>query len=222
MKNRYIRRGHLPESAFKLIIKAFSNDLNALETASWTGVNRNTVNRLFGLLRVRIAKISLEESATLGIFEVDESYFGAKRVRGKRGRGAAGKTPVFGLLKRDGKVFITVVENCSKEQLLPIIQGKVLEGSTIHSDGWKAYDGLILNGYQHYRVYHSHNEFARGKCHVNGIEAFWSYAKRRLARRNGFSTSDLSVHLKETEFRYNNRSNNLYPIMIASLKNNPL
>ena len=222
MKNRYIRHSHLPESTFKLIIKAFSNDLNALETASWTGVNRNTVNRLFGLLRVRIAKISLEESATLGIFEVDESYFGAKRVRGKRGRGAAGKTPVFGLLKRDGKVFISVVDNCSKEQLLPIIQGKVLEGSTIHSDGWRAYDSLILNGYQHYRVFHSHNEFARGKCHVNGIEAFWSYAKRRLARRNGFSTSDLPVHLKETEFRYNNRSNDLYPIMIASLKNMPL
>ena len=222
MKNRYIRHSHLPESTFRLIIKAFSNDLNALETAGWTGVNRNTVNRLFGLLRVRIAKISLEESATLGIFEVDESYFGAKRVRGKRGRGAAGKTPVFGLLKRDGKVFISVVDNCSKEQLLPIIQGKVLEGSTIHSDGWRAYDSLILNGYQHYRVFHSHNEFARGKCHVNGIEAFWSYAKRRLARRNGFSTSDLPVHLKETEFRYNNRSNDLYPIMIASLKNTPL
>ena len=222
MKNRYIRHSHLPESTFKLIIKAFSNDLNALETASWTGVNRNTINRLFGLLRVRIAKISLDESATLGIFEVDESYFGAKRVRGKRGRGAAGKTPVFGLLKRDGKVFITVVVNCTKDQLLPIIQGKVLEGSTIHSDGWKAYDGLILNGYQHYRVYHSHNEFARGKCHVNGIEAFWSYAKRRLARRNGFSTSDLPVHLKETEYRYNNRSDDLYPIMIASLKKSPL
>ncbi len=222
MKNRYIRHSHLPESTFKLIIKAFSNDLNALETASWTGVNRNTINRLFGLLRVRIAKISFDESATLGIFEVDESYFGAKRVRGKRGRGAAGKTPVFGLLKRDGKVFITVVDNCTKDQLLPIIQGKVLEGSTIHSDGWKAYDGLILNGYQHYRVYHSHNEFARGKCHVNGIEAFWSYAKRRLARRNGFSTSDLPVHLKETEYRYNNRSVDLYPIMVASLKNNPL
>jgi transposase len=222
MKNRYIRHSHLPESTFKLIIKAFSNDLNALETASWTGVNRNTINRLFGLLRVRIAKISIDESATLGIFEVDESYFGAKRVRGKRGRGAAGKTPVFGLLKRDGKVFISVVDNCTKEQLLPIIQGKVLEGSTIHSDGWKAYDGLILNGYQHYRVYHSHNEFARGKCHVNGIEAFWSFAKRRLARRNGFSTSDLPVHLKETEYRYNNRSVDLYPIMVASLKNNPL
>ena len=65
---------------------------------------------------------------------------------------------------------------------MPIIEGKVLEGSTIYSDGWKAYDGLILNGYEHYRVYHSHNEFARGESHINGIESFWSFAKRRLAQ----------------------------------------
>ena len=66
------------------------------------------------------------------------SYFGAKRVRGKRGRGAAGKTPVFGLWKRDGNVYVEIVKNCSREQLMPIIEGKILEGSIIHTDGWKA------------------------------------------------------------------------------------
>ena len=95
------------------------------------------------------------------------SYFGAKRIRGKRGRGAAGKTPVFGILKRDGKVYVEVVHNCSKGQLM-IIQGKILENTTIYTDGW-AYDGLILNGYDHYRIHHSKNEFARGKNHINGI-----------------------------------------------------
>lgn len=101
-------------------------------------------------------------------------------MRGKCGRGAAGKTPVFGLLKRGGKVIVRIVPDCSKESLMPIIQGLVLKGSTIHSDGWNSYDGLILNGYDHYRVFHSENEFARGKCHVNGIENFWNFAKRRL------------------------------------------
>ena len=66
---------------------------------------------------------------------------------------------------------------------MPIIQGKILEGSTIHTDGWKAYDGLILNGYDHYRVYHSHDEFVRGKCHVNGID-------RSLRRRASRKTRD--------------------------------
>ena len=67
-------------------------------------------------------------------FELDESYFGARRVCDKSGRGAAGETPVFGLLKRNGKVFVTVVPNCSKEELMPIIHGKILAESTIHTD----------------------------------------------------------------------------------------
>jgi transposase-like protein len=144
-----------------------------------------------------------------GEIEVDESYFGARRVRGKRGRGAAGKTPVFGLLKRGGKVFVTVVASCSRAALMPIIEGKVFEGSTIYSDGWKAYDGLILNGYDHYRVFHSKNEFVRGKSHINGIEAFWSFAKRRLAQFNGIKDDKFILHLAECQFRYNNRNKNL-------------
>ena len=92
---------------------------------------------------------------------------------------------------------------------MPIIQGRILEGSTIYTDGWKAYDGLILNGYEHYRVYHSKNEFARGKSHVNGIESFWSFAKRRLAKFNGLTDDKFFLHLKECEFRFNHRHENL-------------
>ena len=108
----------------------------------------------FGDLRDRIY-LSLKSNLSLldGELELDESYFGARRVRGKRGRGAAGKTPVFGIKKRDGEVYVEIVKNCSKEQLMPIIQGKILEGSTINTDGWRAYDGLVLNGYDHYRVF---------------------------------------------------------------------
>jgi len=79
---------------------------------------------------------------------------------------------------------------------LQIIQGKILEGSTINTDGWKAYDGLVLNGYIHHRVFHSKNEFARGKNHVNGIESFWSFTKRRLAKFNGLTDDNLFFILK--------------------------
>lgn len=148
-----------------------------------------------------------------GEIELDESYFGARRVRGKRGRGAAGKTPVFGVLKRKEQVFLTVVKVCSKAELMPIIKGQILEQSTIYTDGWRAYDGLILNGYDHYRVFHSENEFARGKCHINGIESFWSFAKRRLSKFNGICSDKFVLHLKECEFRYNNKEENLYEVM---------
>jgi transposase-like protein len=202
----------------KKILRCFCADLNAIKTAQILNLNRKTIDRYFNIFREKIAKFSLEEAKFSGVCEVDESYFGARRVRGKRGRGAAGKTPVFGILNRVGKVFVSVVPDCSKEQLMPIIQGKILEGSTIHSDGWKAYDGLILNGYDHYRVFHSKDEFARGKCHVNGIESFWSFAKRRLSKFNGLASHKFHLHLKECEFRWNWRQADLFDKIFSLLR----
>jgi len=197
----------------------FCEDLTATKASKLLDLNRKTVDRYYTLFRTKIMRYSSIEIGENGPgeFELDESYFGAKRVRGKRGRGAAGKTPVFGLLKRDGKVFVSIVKNCSKDQLMPIIKGKILEGSTIYTDGWKAYDGLILNGYDHYRIFHSNNEFARGKNHVNGIEAFWSFAKRRLAKFNGIASHKFNLYLKECEFRFNFRNVELFDIMLRVL-----
>ena len=222
MKNKYIKVGHFSEVKFRHIAKCFAEDINASKTASISKLNRNTINRIFILLRQRIFELSFEMTRQKGVFELDESYFGAKRVRGKRGRGAAGKTPVFGLLKRGGKVHVQIVKDCSRSQLLPIIQGKVLEGSIINTDGWRAYDGLILNGYTHHRVFHSHDEFARGKSHVNGIEGFWSFCKRRLAKFNGMNGNMFYLHLKECEFRFNHRHENLYMILLKEFRINPL
>ena len=199
-------------------MKHFCEDINATKTAKLLNLNRNTVDGYFNLFRQKILLASFQEAKFFGEVEVDESYFGAKRVRGKRGRGAAGKTPVFGLLKRDGKVFVSIVKNCSREELMPVIEGKVLEGSTIHSDGWRAYDGLILNGYDHYRVHHSKNEFVRGKSHVNGIESFWSFAKRRLSKFNGLASHKFNLHLKECEFRWNHRNDDLFAKMTEAIK----
>ena len=143
----------LSKYKIRKILELFLRDLNASVAAQILRLNRNTVNRYYNLFRKAIFRDSLSLlEKELGVFEADESYFGARRVRGRRGRGAAGKTPVFGLLKRDGKVIVSLVKNCSKEELMPIIQGRILEGSTIYTDGWKAYDGLILNGYEHYSI----------------------------------------------------------------------
>lgn len=204
----------LSKYKIRKIINCFSMDLTATATSELLKLNRKTVNNYFTEFRELILEDSIQKhQKELGIFELDESYFGAKRVRGKRGRGAAGKTPVFGVLKREGKVFVSIVPRCSREELLPIIQGKILEGSTIHTDGWKAYDGLILNGYTHYRVFHHENEFVRGKSHVNGIESFWSFAKRRLAKFNGLTDEKFILHLKECECRFNLRNENFAVFM---------
>ena len=125
------------------------------------------------LFRKRIVNISEEISPLSGEVEVDESYFGASRVRGKRGRGARGKTTVFGLLKREGKVYTEIVPNITKATLQGIIGGKVDPDSVIHSDGWRGYHGLVDVGYdKHFRVHHGKNEFVRGNSHINGLNLF--------------------------------------------------
>jgi transposase-like protein len=123
-------------------------------------------------------------------------------------------------LKRGGKVFVTVVKNCIKEQLLPLIQGNVQRGSTIYTNGWRAYDSLILNGYKHYQVHHEKHEFVKGKSHVNGIESFWSFAKRRLAKFNGIPSDKFFMYLKECEFRFNHRQENLEKILLKLMRKN--
>jgi len=110
--------------------------------------------------------------------------FGARRVRGKKGRGAGGKPIVFGILERHGKVS-EIVPDASRKQPQSAIRGQAALDSIIHSDGWRGYNGLVDMGYKkHFRVHHGEHEFARSNRHINGIESFWSYAKRRLAKSN--------------------------------------
>lgn len=170
-----------------------------------------------------MAEYCEKESLFYGEVEVDESFFGARRVKGKRGRGAYGKTIVFGLFKRNGKVYTEIVPDCSKATLQGVIRGKVEPESIIYSDGWRGYNGLVDVGYgKHLRVDHSSNEFVRGKAHINGIEGFWGYAKSRLTKFRGMSPATFYLHLKECEFRFNFRGQNLYKVMLKIIRKNPL
>ena len=164
MKNRYYIRSRISEKKFREIVKFFVADLTAQQIACFC---------------------EKESYFDKGEIEIDESYFGARRIRGKRGRGARGKTIVFGLKKRDGKVYTQVITNCSKEEILPLIRSKINKETTLFTDGFKTYDSLVDLGYRkHYRVYHGKNEFSKKKGkvknHINGIENFWGIAKVRL------------------------------------------
>ena len=158
-----------------------------------------------------------------GEIEIDESYFGPKRVRGKRGRGAGHKTIVFGVFKRGEHVYTQIVPDARKTTLLKAIRGKVDVQSIIHSDGWPGYDGLVDVGYaKHLRVNHGEDEFANDRSHINGIESFWAYAKHRLTKFKGVPKHTFYLHLKETEFRFNHRSDNLYLAVLKLLRENPI
>ncbi len=220
--NRYCKSSKLSERKFREIIKCFAADLTAVQIAHLTGVNRNTVNLYLQRIRERIWVHCEEQRPLFGVVEVDESLFGARRVKGKRGRGAYGKTTVFGLYERNGQVYTEIVPDCSKHTLQSIIRGKVTLESVINSDGWKGYNGLVDIGYGHFRVDHSKDEFARGHTHVNGIEGFWGLAKVRLAKFRGMHSQTFILHLKETEFRYNNRNHDIGRLILKACRNKPL
>jgi transposase len=130
-------------------------DLGALQIAQITRLNRNTVNRYLKAIRERIADYCQQQSPFSGEVEVDESYFGARRVKGQRGRGSYGKTIVFGIFKRNGSVYTEIVPNCARRTLQAVIRGRVDFTTVIHSDGCRGYNGLVDLGYKkHFRVHH--------------------------------------------------------------------
>ena len=225
MKNKYLQHSHIEERTFKHILHLFCMDIEAQKVSEMTGVSRTSINRLYGLFRERMAEICASEKAfSEGEYELDESYFGARRVRGIRGRGAKGKTIVFGILKRGGNVFTAVVKDCKRETLFPIIKDVIPLNSTIYTDGFSVYESLMAEGYAaHFSVCHGENEFSRsGGIHTNGIENFWGLCKSRLAKFRGIDKNNFSTHIKECEFRFNHRHENIFNILIRNFRINPL
>lgn len=222
-KNRYYSRSKISEAKFRSIIRFFAMDFTATDTAQLTNISVRSINSIFIKIRKKIALECEKKSPFNGVIELDESYFGARRIRGKRGRGASGKTIVFGLLKRAGNVYTEIVPDCSKATLQGIIRGHVALESVINTDGWRGYDGLVDIGFnKHLRVNHGDNEFACGDRHINGIESFWGYAKKRLIKFNGIDKKMFYLHLKETEYRFNHRHQNLYLDLLKLLRENPI
>lgn len=174
----------------------------ARTTAVLVGVNKSTASYYFHRLRELIFKAVEDETPFSGEIEVDESYFGGKR-KGKRGRGAACKIPVFGLLKRGGKVYTNIIPNAKATTLMPIMQERITPDSVVYTDCLSSYNVLDVSCFKHYRINHS-ELFADSKNHINGIENFWNQAKRHMRKFNGVPTDHFHLYLKECEWRFNN------------------
>jgi transposase len=171
--------------------------------SSLVGINKTSAAYYFQRLREIIAYQLEQESQEVfeGEIEVDESYFGGRR-KGKRGRGAGGKIPVFGLLKRGGRVYTKIIPDASSATLIPIIERKVIPDSIVYSDSWRGYNVLDVSEFKHYRINHS-QLFADKQNHINGIENFWNQAKRHMRKFNGVPKENFGLFLKECEWRFN-------------------
>jgi transposase len=189
-----------------------------LEQSSQNVAIRTSIRRLRVLRSLTIIRRALTKDVP-GIFsgtvEVDETYLGGqwknkrKTIRDqgtKRGRGTK-KQPVFGILCRNGTVWAEVVDDVEADTLQPLISQKVSTGSIVCSDTWKAYTGIAARGYVHRLVNHGEQQYSDGKGnHINGLEGFWGYLKRKLASKGGIRREKLPLYLGEYVWRYNHRN----------------
>jgi transposase len=218
-------RAKISKYKIEKILKHFCVDVDASKTAPLIGLNRNTVSHWHARFRLAIYRYRMAEfQKLLGEIEPDESYFGARRRRGFRGRLERGrgtmKQPVFGVFERNGKVYAEIIPNCKKKTLQAVILGKASIESVMCTDGWRGYSGLVDVGYdRRFRVNHGNNEFSRGNgVHINGIESFRSFTKRRPAKFNGVKRN-FGLRLKECEWRWDRKPDVLQDELRNILKN---
>jgi transposase len=198
MQRRRCKIGVLKQSR---LLELFVGGVPARTAADLVGINRHSATLFYQKIRQMICVELQNESPFDGELELDESYFGGAR-KGNRGRGAAGKIPVFGILKRKGKVYTQVIADASSATLIPIITNKIRPDSIVYTDCWTAYNAIDVTQFHHFRINHS-KLFADQKNHINGIENFWSQAKRWLRKYNGIPKDNFHLFLKECEFRFN-------------------
>ena len=193
----------LKKSTQTRLLEYFVLEVTARSAANLLGIQPNSAILFYRKVRQVIAIYLAQEAAEIfnGDIEIDESYFGGVR-KGKRGRGAAGKVVVFGMLKRHGKVYTVVVENTKAATLMPVIANKIKPDSVVYTDTYRSYDALDVTEFHHHRINHS-ELFADKKNHINGIENFWNQAKRVLRKYNGIDKKNFPLFLKECEFRFN-------------------
>lgn len=176
----------------------------AKELQRQLGVTYKTAWRMGHEIRKYMGEVDGDNGLS-GHVEVDETYVGGKRP-GKRGRGAAGKTIVLGMVERGGDLMTKVVPNVRKLTLQPLIEENVKKGTMLSTDELKSYVGIAKKGYIHNSVNHSAEEWANGSTHVNTMEGFWAHFKNSvLGTHRSISKRHMSKYLGEYEFRFNRR-----------------
>ena len=171
----------------KKLLEFFVLQVTARSAADILGIQPNSAILFYRKIRMVISHhLALAADEVFeGSVELDESYFGGRR-KGRRGRGAAGKEVVFGILKRNGRVYIVVVDNAKSETLLPVIKKKIMPDSIVYTDSLSSYDKLDVSGFIHYPINHSKE-----------------FAKRHLRKFNGIPKEHFELYLKECEWRFN-------------------
>jgi len=212
----YLGKLNIPINEVCHILYLFVLGVPAHRMWQYVEVSHNTIHRVFTVIRQAIydkAIYELKEANISGEIEMDETMFGGKHA-GKRGWGASGKHMIFGLYQRNGKVFTFPISSRNKETLMPIVENHIKPGGLYYTDDWHAYSSLSIRG--NHVVIRKEKGRPKGRNHLNGIEGFWSFAKNWLYQYRGVPKHHFHLYLKEIEFRFNHRTENLF-LLFANL-----
>jgi transposase len=222
MKNKYLKGAHLSERKVRELIKLFSEDLTATQIANITGISRITVNAYFKLIRTHIAKFCEERNPfhfTNGAVTYHASENGTVSSNG-----TTSKKSFYGIFKNDEAIHTDKIANIDAEWMYDWLKGKtdgdreLIEKYRLH-----VYNGIAdFNSIRLYRINETIPGVIRGKSHFDEIDMFWGLLKSRLIKFRGLNSGTLYLHVKETEFRYNYRENDLFELLMEILHKRPL
>jgi len=222
-KNKYVNSSHISEAKFREIIRYFSEDLNATQISNLTKISRPTINKYLKAIRIRIAEYCTLDSPFSEPREMIENYFSNRNIRGGGGRSAAEKGILFGLIKRGDRVYTEVIPDTKRVMMQAIIRGKASIDTLTHSEGWRDYHGLVdMRHNRYFRLPHEEHASVEKQNRIDRLESFWSYAKYRLAKFRGIEKEKFNLHLKECEYRFNHRGEDLYKLLLKIFRKNPI
>lgn len=220
-KNKYVRRAKISEYKFRKMVRYFAEDLSATQIALKTAINRNTVNRYLNEIRERIVEFSEQYAPfTEEMAEERELFFNSmadeKNEIEQPDNLGTKLANNLGILKRRGKVYVDMLANCTATKLRSILQGKSTEEVTVHAVEVKSEDGFVAVGYDHDKNY------ANKPSYVENLDNFWQFVKNRTGKFQGLAKHKAYLHLKESEFRFNFRNDNLYEVMLKLILAKPI
>lgn len=211
----YLVKVRIPLNIIAHLLYLFSLGVPAYRIRFYVKISLKTIKHAFRIFREAIYDSLIINLRLSGKLELDEAMFGGHR-KGKRGWGAEGKTLVFGIYKRNGQVMTFPVPDRKYDTLMELIKKHTRKGSLYYTDEYTAYASLIMRG-KHKVVSHGRDEYVRGDVHINGMEGFWSYAKNWMYHYRGVPKQYFHLYLKEIEFRFNNRDENIFEMLTKML-----
>lgn len=198
-----LRRSRLTHRQSERLLEHFVAGTPARPAAGLAGVNRNTARLFYHRLRELIARQLAQASPLAGATQIDEAVLGSAPAR-EQGRAAAGRTPVFGLLRRGGRIH-TVMAPAVARGSAPVPKTRVRPDSIVYVSAAGIPEVLDVSRLHHERV-RDREHAARERARIDSIENFWGQAKRQLYRYGGIPRPHFHLFLKECEWRFNHGS----------------